>query len=199
MPTKFHWESAYVAPTVPLARGWERQLDEGDNPLFYSAASELNAATYQAWLIDNGVRFVALSDAPLDYAGVAEAKLVAAGDPGLRLVWHSAHWRVYQVAGSRGIVSGPASLVSENGSHVVVATPQPGPVVVRVRYSRNWVLTAGAGCISPAPAPMTGGGTWVRVDAPGAEQFSLGLSLLPGRDECPSARWWPPSPGPATG
>ena len=35
IPTRLHWEAAFVAPHVPLARGWERQLDTADNPLFY--------------------------------------------------------------------------------------------------------------------------------------------------------------------
>src|SRR4051794_5267185 len=31
-----HWESAYVAPEIALARGWERQLDVRFNGLFYA-------------------------------------------------------------------------------------------------------------------------------------------------------------------
>ena len=42
--TRFHWETYVVAPRYPLARGWERQLDIKDNPLFYSGP--LTAATY---------------------------------------------------------------------------------------------------------------------------------------------------------
>jgi len=33
--TRFHWEAWVVAAHFPLARGWERQLDIADNPLFY--------------------------------------------------------------------------------------------------------------------------------------------------------------------
>ena len=33
--THNHWEAAHLATSVPLARGWERQLDEKANPLFY--------------------------------------------------------------------------------------------------------------------------------------------------------------------
>ena len=33
--TANHWEARWVAPAVPLARGWERQLDGKRNPLFY--------------------------------------------------------------------------------------------------------------------------------------------------------------------
>jgi hypothetical protein len=190
VPTEFHWEAADVAPVVPLARGWERQLDEADNPLFYGAAADLNAASYRAWLVDNGVRFVALADAPLDFSGIAEGRLVAAGVPGLQLVWRSAHWRLYLVNGSSGIVAQPAHLVTAQGGRVVVSTPRPGPVLVRVRYSRNWELASGQGCIAPAPAPpgVPGGGTWVEVVTPAAEQFSLRVSLLPGRPGCPAVR-----------
>jgi hypothetical protein len=180
VPTEFHWESVYVAPVMALARGWERQLDEADAPLFYGSTAGLDAAAYRSWLVDDGVRFVALPDAPLDPAGQAEARLVAAGVPGLQLVWHSAHWRLYQVQGSSGIVAGPARLVRQDGDQVTVSTPRPGPVLVRVRYSPDWELTAGAGCVAPAPASpgVQGDGTWVRVVASAAEQFTLRLSLL---------------------
>jgi hypothetical protein len=188
VPTAFHWEADYVAPVVPLARGWERQLDEADNPLFYGASARLDATTYRGWLIDNGVRFVALGDAPLDYAGRAEARVVAAGVPGLQLVWRAPHWRLYRVDGSSGIVAAPARLVGQQGDRIVVAAPGAGPVLVRVRYTPNWRLASGAGCVNPAPAPpgVPGGGTWVRVDVPRAEQFSLELALLPDRDRCPA-------------
>ena len=167
VPTEFHWEAVYVAPVMPLARGWERQLDEADDPLFYGDSRRLNAASYRAWLLDNGVRYVALPNAPLDFAGVAEAHLVAAGVPGLHLVWRSADWRLYQVEGSPGIVSAPARLVRQNGDRVVVTTPMPGPVLVRVRYSPDWQLSSGQGCVAPAvPARTPDGvqaGRWVTV------------------------------------
>ncbi len=101
VPTEYHWEAAYVAPVMPLARGWERQLDVADNPIFYRSGA-LAAGTYRAWLLDDGVTFVALPDAPLDSAGQAEGRLVSSGQvPGLDLIWRSAHWRLYSVAGSQ--------------------------------------------------------------------------------------------------
>jgi hypothetical protein len=105
VPTRSHWEAVYVASAMPLARGWERQVDTKDNPLFYQAPARLNPVTYRGWLVDNEVRFVALTDAPLDFAGVAEARMVAAGVPGLQPVWRSPDWRLYRVAGSSGIVA----------------------------------------------------------------------------------------------
>jgi hypothetical protein len=193
VPTEFHWEAAYVAPVMPLARGWERQADEVDNPLFYGGSGRLDAATYRAWLLGNGVRFVALADAPLDFAGRAEGRLVRAGGTsgtggaggaaaaGLHLVWRSAHWQLFEVTGSPGLVAPPARLLSEDGDRVVVATTRAGPVLVRVRDNANWELAAGAGCLE-----ASGGGPWLRVLAPGPERFTLRLSLLPARDRCPA-------------
>src|SRR5258708_30383983 len=72
-----HWEAAYAAPQVLLARGWERQLDIAYNPLFYS--QPLHASTYRTHLHSNGVKFVALPDARLDDSSLGERALVSAG------------------------------------------------------------------------------------------------------------------------
>ena len=182
-----------MAPVMPLARGWERQADEADNPLFYGGAGRLDATSYRGWLLDNGVRFVALADAPLDFAGVAEGRLLRLGPhvtdgAGLRLIWRSAHWQLYQVLGSPGLVAPPAHLLHQDGSRVVVATPAAGPVLVRVRYNPDWELAGGAGCVSPAPRArgVPGAGTWIRVVASAPERFTLRLSLWPAHDHCPA-------------
>ena len=181
VPTKLHWEAAYVAPHVPLARGWERQLDTADNPLFYAQAP-LNAGEYSAWLLANGVRYVALPGVALDYAAKSEAALVRAGVPGLRPVWHDADWHVYAVTGSTGIVDGPARLVSIDGSHLVLRATGPGTIAVRERYSPGWRLTAGSGCVRPA----ADGWTAIDVAAAGTLALDLGLGTAtqPG---CPAA------------
>jgi hypothetical protein len=178
VPTSLHWEATYVAPTVPLARGWERQLDTADNPLFYSKGA-LTPATYDAWLLDNGVNLVALPDVPLDYAAVDEGQLVAAGVPGLAEVWHNAHWRVYRVIGSTGIVSGPAQVVSLNGGDVSLDVTAPGTIVVKERYSSRWAVTLGQGCIHE------GAGGWLAIEAlaPGPLHASPRL-LGPSGDAC---------------
>jgi hypothetical protein len=189
VPTHFHWEAAYVAPTVAITRGWERQLDLADNPIFYDRG-DLDAKSYRAWLLDTGTSFVALADAPLDSAGVAEGRLVASGSvPGLDLVWRSAHWRLYAVAGSDGIVARPAYLVSATDSRLVVDTPVEGAVLIRVRFTDDWTLS-GAGCVAESNGP------WILVRAPGPEQFSLSLSLLGGEQECDgsgTSAWTPPA------
>ena len=172
IPTEYHWESVYVAPVMPLARGWERQLDVADDPLFYRAGG-LTPQSYRAWLLADGVRFVAVPAAPLDPAGRAEAALVASGRaPGLALVWQDPDWALYSVAGSPGLVSGPARLVAAQGSTVVVDTSGPGTVTIRVRYSPRWGIASGAGCLTRSqPA-------WLALRVPGPERVRLGLGLL---------------------
>jgi hypothetical protein len=97
--TKAHWEAAYLAghDGVELARGWERQLDTRYAAIFYR--STLSSAAYRAWLIENRVRYVALPDAPLDRAGGKEGELIARGEPYLRELWRSQHWRLYRFMG----------------------------------------------------------------------------------------------------
>jgi hypothetical protein len=95
--TATHWEATDLAghDRVLLARGWERQLDTRYASLFYRP--NLTASAYRAWLLENRVRYVALPDARLDYAALAEGALVARGLPYLREVWRSGHWRLYRV------------------------------------------------------------------------------------------------------
>jgi hypothetical protein len=170
VPTALHWEAAYVAPSFPLARGWERQLDTANNAIFYDPG-RLTPASYRSWLFANGVRFVALPDVPLDYAALAEARLVRAGVPGVRLVWRSAHWRVYAVAGAPGIVSGPARLISSDGANVRLLVTRPGAVIVRERYVAAWRVASGHAVLSRAP------GGWMRIVAKTPGRLDLRIDL----------------------
>lgn len=179
VPTRLHWEAAYVAPSIPLARGWERQLDTADNPIFYEPEA-LTKAAYAAWLVDNGVRYVALPDVPLDYAGTGEAALLADGVPGLRPVWRDAHWRVYAVRGSTGIVSGPGRLETVTGSSLTLDATGPGTITVRERFSAGWNLVEGQGCVRQD----ANGWTTIEVAAPGALRLALGLGS-PEAGACP--------------
>jgi len=149
-PTLEHWESAYVAPYVSLARGWERQLDIADNPIFY-VAHALTPYDYMSWLYGEGVSYVALPQAKLDYAAKAEAALLRSGRLHyLKKVWQDAHWTLWRVTGTPGLVSGPARLISLGSDHMTLAVSQPGEVVIRVRYSRFWRVSSGQACLSPA-------------------------------------------------
>lgn len=175
VPTRLHSEAAYVAPYLPIARGWERQLDIVDNPLFYAQRPPTPAA-YRAWLLDNGVRFVAVPDSPLDYSATAEARLVRAGVDGLVPRWHDAHWRVFELAGAPGIVAGPASLVRLEGATALLDATGPGPIVVRVRYDAGWSIQGTRGCVTRAP----GGGLLLATHPLGTFSVRVGLSGPPG-------------------
>jgi hypothetical protein len=162
--THNHWEAAHLATAVPLARGWERQLDEKANPLFYDGRP-LTAERYHRWLRESAVRWVALPDAPLDYSAEAEAELLESGLPYLRLADESEHWKIWEVRDA----GAPAS----NGARVTAADPAGfevdagGPTVVRQRYTRWW--SSDAACVSRAPGGWTRvtpvGGSHVRVHA----------------------------------
>jgi hypothetical protein len=136
VPTARHWETAHVAAEFPIARGWERQLDIRFNELFYEPG--LTAAAYHDWLLEEGVAFVALADAPLDDAGRQEADLLATDLPYLRLVWSNAHWQVWAVADSPGIVDGPAVVDEIAADSITLDVTGRGDVTLRVRDSAYW-------------------------------------------------------------
>jgi hypothetical protein len=171
VPTADHWEAAYVAPSVALARGWERQLDVADDPIFYRPGA-LDAASYRAWLLDNGVRWVALADAPLDVGGVAEGALIRRGVPGLRAIWHRGGWTVYQVLGSPGIVGPDGRLTELDGSRVALDVTRPGSITIRVRWSPGWQVASGDGRLSEAP------GRWLQLTSSEPGPVRLTLHLL---------------------
>ncbi len=75
--TRSHWEAAMLAPSVSLARGWEKQLEERyDSALL---GSGLSAGEYRAWLQREAVAYVALPDVPLDPSSAREGQLIRGG------------------------------------------------------------------------------------------------------------------------
>ena len=155
--TRNHWEAAYVAEHVPLARGWHRQLDRKANPLFYGDRP-LNAATYLAWLQAEAVRWVALPDAPLDPTAEREVGLLRAGVPGLRLVWRSPDWTVWEVPDARP-VDGPARMIESDPEGFQLVASGAGTAYVRQHWTPYWTVTAGDACVMPS----AGGFTLVRA------------------------------------
>lgn len=182
--TRSHWEAALLADSVPLARGWEKQLDERYDRVLLS--SGLDAASYLRWLQAQAVRYVALPDAPLDSSSAQEGGLVRGGLPYLREVFAGAHWRVYRVLGAEPLVSGPARItrIAPDGFDLLAAAP--GRLLVRLHWNRYLTLTGGSGCVGPAP----GGWTYVTLTRAGPAsvraRFSLGRALS-GGEACTSA------------
>ncbi|RSM64938.1 hypothetical protein DMB66_18340 [Actinoplanes sp. ATCC 53533] len=173
VPLRDHWESVYVADQVPLARGWERQVDTDRNALFYRDA--LSPQDYVAWLRANAVSYVAIAPAAVpDRYARGESALVLNGVPELREVWRDDTWRLYEVTGAQPLVSAPAQLVRSDRGGVTVRVPLGRDVLVRVHWSR-WLSLAGpAACLTAGPD----GWTELRVTTPG--EYRLTSSLRPG-------------------
>jgi hypothetical protein len=168
--TRFHWEAYQVAPRYPLARGWERQLDIRYNQLFYD--KPLNARTYEAWLHQLAVRFVAVPDATLDFSAHREAALIDHGLPYLKLVDRTPHWRVYAVAHPTPIVSGAARLTALGPNSISLRAQRPGSALIRVRFSPYWALSGGSGCVE-----KDGAFTLLRLRSAGDVRLVMRFSL----------------------
>ncbi|HWX74413.1 MAG TPA: hypothetical protein VNZ05_03850 [Solirubrobacteraceae bacterium] len=172
VPTVDHWEARFLAARIPIARGWERQLDSRRNALFYEGA--LGAARLHAWLADEAISLIALPDAPLDYSGKAEARLLRGGGlPFASEIWRSAHWRLFAVGGASPLAQPPALLTGLSSDSFTLAAPSAGTFLVRVRYTPYWKLSTGAGCV------QRGAGDWTALAAPraGAYRVVIGFSL----------------------
>jgi hypothetical protein len=167
VPTSDHWEARYLAPATMLARGWERQLDRYRNGLFYGSAP-LTSQRYERWLGAQSVSYVALPDAPLDYSGIAERRLLTSAGvtgPGgfLREVWRDRHWRLFAVRAPQPLAS-PGTLTQVGTQSFTLRAPAPGRYVVRLHFTPFWALGRGSGCVAQAP----GGWTELLARAPGS-------------------------------
>jgi hypothetical protein len=168
--THNHWEATYVAPTVPLARGWERQLDRQVNGVFY--AGRLTAASYRAWLDRLGVRWVALPDTRLEGASYPESNLIQAGLPYLKPIWHNTHWRLFAVRHPAPLVRGPARMTSMTIDSFTLHADRPGNLRVSVHWQPYWALTRGRGCVYPA-----GEWTGLRTRAAGSIRVATAFAI----------------------
>jgi hypothetical protein len=160
-----HWSSVFVAGKVPLARGWDRQADAAFNPIFYQPGA-LNAASYLRWLDSLAVGWVALPHAPLDYAAVAEGKLVTAGVPGLQRTWEDQQWTLYRLTRPAPLASG-GRLTDLDPAGVTIDVPQAGVILLRIRWTPSLIVENGdSGRLAPAcPIATADGMTTVTLPA----------------------------------
>ncbi len=169
--TRSHWEAALMAPTVSLARGWEKQLDEKYDGVLLDPG--LTAAGYSKWLHEEAVSYVALPDTPLDPSSAQEGRLIRRGLPYLRAVFRSKHWTVYAVRDPTPLLEGPGRLTSLGHDSFALRATAAGRFLVRVRFTRYWTLTAGSGRVTEAP----GGWTYVTADRRGQLRVTARFSL----------------------
>ena len=173
VPLRDHGEASRVAPHVPLARGWSRQVDTGRNLLFYQGA--LSAEEYRQWLIDNAVDTVALApNARADRAGRNERALLLIGRVrDLQRVWSDEHWVVWRFTKPRPIAGLPVEVVSTNRTSIVLRSPRAAYVDLVVRWSR-WLSVRGPACLE-----KHGSWTRIRFTAAGTATVSSALRLRP--------------------
>ena len=133
VPQYGHWESDELASVVPLARGWERQVDIERNPLFYGGV--LTPSAYYSWLRYNAVRYVAISAGTPDPAAVAEAATIREGQPWLVPIWHNAFWRLYRVTPATPLASPPATVTGSTPAEMTLRMSRPGTTILRVHWS----------------------------------------------------------------
>jgi hypothetical protein len=145
-PTRNHWESVYVGKRFELARGWERQLDQKYDALFYG--TPITPANYRRWLVRNAVQYVALPTTATDFAGRSEADFLSKERlPYLRPVWRSRDWRLWAVRSATPLLSGPGRLAGTGPASFTIDAARPGRFLMRLHFSPYWALTKGSGCV----------------------------------------------------
>jgi hypothetical protein len=173
--TRGHWESVFVAEHMPLARGWERQLDRKYNAVLYQ--KDLTEAEYRAWIVETGVRFVALPDIPIDPSAVPEAELIRKGIPWLKPVYRERHdrWRIWEVENPTPLLSGPGELTEITPSAFTFVAHTPGTFIARI-HPTFWVTADRPGVVIK---PTIDEWSEITVDSPGPVTLSaLDAKLL---------------------
>ena len=175
VPTAEHWEAYWIPKSgLPLARGWYRQLDVVDNPALY--ANHLDASAYRHWLRSAAVRYVLLSTtAPLDWeGGPQEARVLRSPSSGLRAVFRSRNWTIYELPHATPLLTGPANPVVTSFGHTAIRGRvfAAGRYLMRAHYS-PYLRLQGSGCVAPGPNKMT----YLELTRP--ERFALSVPGTP--------------------
>lgn len=172
--TSAHWDDAFVARSLPLARGWIRQVDVALNEdVFFDDPP--TATQYRTWLDANSVQYVAVPDATLTGAGENEVQTIARHPSYLQPIWRNDHWTLYSVATPTPIVAAPGRLVATDWDSVTVYAPDNATVRVNLRWFR-WLSLAGndsGGCIARSSDGR------LRLSAERAGDYEITSALLP--------------------
>jgi hypothetical protein len=129
-----------------------RQDDFPQNRLLYT---RFTARSYVRWLRRLGVRYVVLTEAPLDYSAQHEADIVRGGRTGLEPVFRDTELSIYALPDPTPILTGPGAprVLELTVSGLQLELSRAGSYRLALRYSPYW--TAGRICISETPDGMT--------------------------------------------
>lgn len=145
-PTRSRWESVYLAERFPLARGWLRQEESDDFPLFDDGPIDPDA--YLDWLSERGVDYVAIADAEADYLAETEIELADSERFPLEQVWSDSDWRLYAVPGASAPIGVEALALRPDGFTVEADGPSAS---VPLRYTSYFEVVDGAACVAQDP------------------------------------------------
>jgi hypothetical protein len=177
--TSGHWETAYVARSLPLVRGWIRQVDTRLNgATFYNGPP--SAQRYQAWLLRNTVQYVAVPDTPLTDPGTSEVTAIDRHPPFLKPVWHNADWRLFAVVGFRPVVGPPGKLRRIGASELELTAPPHAHVVVNLR----WFAWLGLHAADPGACIARGPDGQVELTTGRGGTYRIGSSLFDHSGHC---------------
>jgi hypothetical protein len=156
VPTTNHWEAYYLPKSgIQLGRGWYRQLDIADNPALYQPT--LTAAAYRRWLRGVAVKYVVVTDLqPAAMGAAREAALVSSGRAGLRRVYASHAFTIYELPHSTPILTGRGPIELTAVGHLAISgwSARPGSYRLRIHYLPYWRSARGA-CVAPAAGGMS--------------------------------------------
>jgi hypothetical protein len=173
--TAEHWPAAYLPDAgIPIVRGWYRQSDFPQNELLYD--SKLGGRAYRAWLRKLAVRYVLITDAPVDYSSRREAALIRSGKSGLVPVKVLRHMTVYQLPHATPLITGAgrATVLWLWPQRLVTTVTRPGSYRVRIRWSPYW--HSSSGCVSRTPDGLTR----ITTQETGLVELRFGVSVKRG-------------------
>jgi hypothetical protein len=179
--TQSHGEAFHLARRMPIARGWERQVDRDRNRVFYEG--RLTPERYAVWLRTNAIGYVAVPlRLPMDASAEEEKTLALSHPRTLKEVFRSEDWRVFATTDAQPLADGRATVTEVRPEGFVLNTSQPGTTTIRIRFTPYWALLEGDGCVEPAP------GGWTRLRIRTAGRVEVGTRFALGRVRATSPR-----------
>jgi hypothetical protein len=183
--TDTHAGAYLLTDSAPLARGWENQSDMRYNSVFFDKDA-LHEESYQDWLTDNAVAFVAVADKPI-LQQRPEAELINEGLPYLNRVWGNDDWTLYEVDEPTPIVPSPLRLLETTPSEMTVEVPENAvgeEHLIRIRPNRYLTATQVPGSTPATASASTSASTSASATtSPSPDADPVTACLVPTEDE----------------